>query len=159
MLQAYIHSRMRRRTADFLQGQRLYLYPAFATMLILCSTQQGKTGERGERAKDSKRSHVQSPGMIAPNVCHRLRGRQVPATSLFMLSNYQRSKHCAIFRLCVSMPGFVFPRSLKPLVVGLSPETLPSQLRPPFRPPIFLFQSRTEFGTSLGLVHRRQPQL
>lgn len=60
--------------------------------------------------------------------------------------------------LSESLPGFVFPRSLKVLLLGAGPKTLPSRLCPPLRPPISLLQSRTEFNTRLRLVHCRQPQ-
>ena len=80
MLQAYIHSRMRRRTADFLQGEYLEYSLGFAKTLTPCSTQQGETRKRGERAEDCKRSNVQSPGMNAPKVCHQTRGGEITAT-------------------------------------------------------------------------------
>lgn len=68
---------MRRRTADFLQGEYLNYSLAFATILTPRSTQQGETGERGKGAEDSKRSNIQSPGMTISVVPPRPRGRPI----------------------------------------------------------------------------------
>ena len=129
-----------------------------ADSLILCSTQQGETRKRGERAEDSKRSHVQSPGMNAPKTYHRSRCR-VRVPRQYTCSSKIKAQASLLFKSLVSMLGFVVPRTLKVLVIGAFPEALPSRLRPQFRFPIFVFQARTELDTRLRLVHRRKPQL
>lgn len=59
--QAYIHSRMRRRTADFLQGKPI---PAIKLRFVLIrhSPAPSPAGERRERKEDGKRKDIQSSG-------------------------------------------------------------------------------------------------
>ena len=81
MLQAYIHSRMRRRTADFLQGK--YLNDSLFKLgnkIDTRSAQQGKTGERGERTEDSERSNIQSSGIIMSRFDHWSQCFEITAT-------------------------------------------------------------------------------
>ena len=58
---AYIHSRMRRRTADFLQGESQWRVLAGQSMALTGhSIAPRKTRKRGKRAQDGERAHVQS---------------------------------------------------------------------------------------------------
>lgn len=56
---AYIHSRMRRRTADFLQGKMTIAYCMLRVQLTICSPAAGKARQRGEGAKDSQWTNIQ----------------------------------------------------------------------------------------------------
>jgi hypothetical protein len=56
---AYIHSRMRKRTADFLQGMIFYQYPLVRTKLTRISAAPRQTRKRGEGEKDCKRQNFQ----------------------------------------------------------------------------------------------------
>jgi actin related protein 2/3 complex subunit 2 len=60
---AYIHSRMRRRTADFLQGKTIdgNLYMPYSNAII--SLKSCSSGERRERKEDSKWTYIQGQGL------------------------------------------------------------------------------------------------
>ena len=60
---AFIHSRMRKRTADFLQSMfttRLFLIKLHTNVF---SSPQSSTRSRGEGAQDSQRSYISGPGI------------------------------------------------------------------------------------------------
>lgn len=60
--QAYIHSRMRRRTADFLQGEiTSTLAMSSAMILTIHSSPKGEARQRGKGAQDGQWTDVQGP--------------------------------------------------------------------------------------------------
>ena len=62
---AYIHSRMRKRTADFLQGKHgSQMQRERTTVANSVSLAQSSPGERGEGEKDSHRAIFQSAGKL-----------------------------------------------------------------------------------------------
>lgn len=61
---AYIHSRMRRRTADFLQGEKVLIYRILRSRLTVCSFATGEARQRGEGTKDGQRTDIQGAGRI-----------------------------------------------------------------------------------------------
>lgn len=60
---AYIHSRMRKRTADFLQGECARLL-TMSWMLIIGSSASCPTRERRAGEEDGKRQDIQGPGQL-----------------------------------------------------------------------------------------------
>jgi hypothetical protein len=59
---AFIHTRMRKRTADFLQGMSYYL-ACVRPVLTNYSPSQSPTRGGGEGAQDSQRPYFQGPGL------------------------------------------------------------------------------------------------
>ena len=138
MLQAYIHSRMRRRTADFLQGEYLDYCLGSGKMLNRRSTQQSETGERGERAKDSKRSNIQSSGMSIQIVHHGLRkGRSTATWQYSCFLNIRCQSHLYLSHFILAwfyiLWGFQSPgpwRLARDPSFSSSPTTQPSYISP-----------------------------
>lgn len=68
---AYIHSRMRKRTADFLQGEH-QLFKSHKVgggrILTLTSSTTCETRERGTRAKDGDRKVLQGAGLDSDGI-------------------------------------------------------------------------------------------
>lgn len=61
---AYIHSRMRRRTADFLQGLKDLIDHTSRVQLTSCSSATRKARQRGEGAKDGQWADIQGARRI-----------------------------------------------------------------------------------------------
>lgn len=61
---AYIHSRMRKRTADFLQGESLPKDPQSILKLILYSSAPCTPRQRREGAEDGERPYFQGAGSV-----------------------------------------------------------------------------------------------
>jgi hypothetical protein len=59
---AFIHTRMRKRTADFLQGT-LYFLSRLTSVLTEGSSSQSPTRGGGEGAQDGQRSYFQGPSI------------------------------------------------------------------------------------------------
>ena len=160
MLQAYIHSRMRRRTADFLQGE----YPCdfLAFLMILTDPPKCSIGRDQRTRRKSGRQqageHLESRDDCSKSMSLITRSRTHNDVAIAMLPS-NRNQTAFLSGSLYDMAGFVFPGSFKGLLLGASPETLLSRLRPPLRPPVACFQPWTEFNTCLRLIHRCQPQL
>ncbi|KAK5633134.1 hypothetical protein RRF57_008848 [Xylaria bambusicola] len=87
---AYIHSRMRRRTADFLQGEFIPIFLFIISLVLMRpSPAQSQTRERRERKKDSKWKDIQGSGCLEDLL---LSGSQYPTTV------YQDMWWCSICR-------------------------------------------------------------
>lgn len=149
-MQAYIHSRMRRRTADFLQGRSSFLARGEWQMLITLSTKPSQTRKRREREKDSEWTHVQSPRMTGivklavRAVAHHL--QDLVIVVIVMIHLLQPST-------LLILPILVCSWTLKILSTS-TPHSLPLQLCPLLRSPVLRFQA-PKFGSRLGLIYSR----
>ncbi len=167
---------MRRRTADFLQGEPIVKHLKLPMLKTFHSTQQSQTRERREREKDSQRTHFQSTRIvlvmeITVNVLLTMKtkyhacnanaiwGDKPKKGALNAHANAQTYLQIQPLGSQHSRrrphPSLVLPRTLK-LPLLQSPNPLPLQLRPPLRTPVLLLQL-PKLRPRLRFVHRRQP--